>query len=195
MKSHQIRHQIKAQRQQLSQQTLNLHSHKLFRLATGYMPFRHSRRIAFYIAVRGEIDPAPLLKLALDTGKSVYLPILRKRPSHGLWFGPYTSDCASSNNRFGIPEPDFSHRKLVMPWALDLVFVPLIAFDRKGNRMGMGGGFYDRTFAFRAKRRHLTGPTLVGLAHEFQMQPQLPVMPWDVALDAVITESAIYNFT
>jgi 5-formyltetrahydrofolate cyclo-ligase len=195
MESHLLRRQIKAKRQQLSQQTLKLHSRKLLRLAAGYLPFKRSRRIAFYIAVRGEMDPAPLLELALNSGKSVYLPILRKRPSHGLWFAPYTTQSGCSNNRFGIPEPDVSHRKLVMPWALDLVFVPLIAFDGKGNRMGMGGGYYDRTFAFRRKRRHLKGPTLVGLAHEFQMHPQLPTMPWDIPLDAVITESTIYNFT
>jgi 5-formyltetrahydrofolate cyclo-ligase len=195
MESNQIRHQIKAQRQQLSQQTLVLHSRKLLRLVTGYQPFRHSRRIAFYIAVRGEMDPGPLLQLALESGKAIYLPVLRKRPSHGLWFAPYTTHSDCSNNRFGIPEPNVSHRKLAMPWALDLVFVPLIAFDGEGNRMGMGGGYYDRTFAFRRKRRHLKGPTLVGLAHEFQMQPHLPTKPWDVPLDAVVTESAIYNFS
>lgn len=195
MEPHQIRHRIKAQRQQLSRQTLALHSRKLHRLAAGYMPFRHSRRIAFYLAVRGEMDPEPLLQLALGSGKSVYLPILRKRPSHGLWYAPYNRLTGLTYNRFGIPEPNFRHSKLVMPWALDLVFVPLIAFDREGNRLGMGGGYYDRTFAFRRNRSHLTGPKLVGLAHEFQLCSQLPVMPWDIPLDTVITEAAIYNFT
>jgi 5-formyltetrahydrofolate cyclo-ligase len=195
MESHLLRRQIKAKRQQLSQQTLKLHSRKLLRLAAGYLPFKRSRRIAFYIAVRGEMDPAPLLELALNSGKSVYLPILRKRPSHGLWYAPYNTHSDFSINRFGIPEPNFSHNKRVAPWALDLVFVPLVAFDREGNRLGMGGGYYDRTFAFRSKRSYLKGPSLVGLAHEFQLQSQLPVMPWDIPLDAVITENAIYNFT
>jgi 5-formyltetrahydrofolate cyclo-ligase len=194
MESHQIRHQIKAQRQQLSQQTLKLHSRQLLRLAAGYMPFRHSRRIAFYIAVRGEMDPAPLLQLSLHSGKSVFLPILRKRPSRGLWFAPYTTSSTFSTNRFGIPEPNVSHSKLTMAWTLDLVFVPLIAFDKEGNRLGMGGGYYDRTFAFRRKHSHLKGPVLVGLAHEFQLQSQLTVMPWDIPLDVVITEASIYNF-
>lgn len=195
MKPHQLRNQIKAHRQQLSQSTLKLHSQKVLRQATRYLPFRHSRRIAFYIAVRGEMDPAPLLRLALRTGKSAFLPILRERPSRGLWFAPFTARTGSSNNRFGIPEPNYSHSKLAMPWSLDLVFVPLVAFDREGHRLGMGGGYYDRTFAFKANRSHLKGPTLVGLAHEFQMQSELPVMPWDIPLDAVITEAAIYNFT
>jgi 5-formyltetrahydrofolate cyclo-ligase len=195
MKPHQIRHQIKAHRQQLNQSTLKLHSQKALHLATSYSPFKHGRRIAFYIAVRGEMDPSPLLQRALCTGKSVFLPILRERPARGLWFAPFTARSGLSKNRFGIPEPNYSHNKLVMPWSLDLVFVPLVAFDSEGHRLGMGGGYYDRTFAFKTKRSHLKGPTLVGLAHEFQLQSKLPVMPWDIPLDAVITEETIYNFT
>jgi 5-formyltetrahydrofolate cyclo-ligase len=194
MNPQQIRRQIKVRRQNLSRQTLNLHSRQLARLASRYLPFRHSRRIAFYLAVRGEIDPAPMMQLAMRSGKSVFLPILRDRPANSLWFAPYKPRTGLSNNRFGIPEPDFKHRQLVMPWALDLVFVPLIAFDVEGNRLGMGGGYYDRTFASRTMRNHLKGPTLVGLAHEFQKQPQLTVMPWDIPLDTVITEAAIYSF-
>lgn len=195
MDSHQIRRQIKAYRQQLSRQTLKLHSRRALRLANSYPPFRHSRRIAFYFAVRGEMDPAPLMQLAQRAGKSVFLPVLRDRPTTSLWFAPCTSDTSFTDNRFGIPEPNFKHRQLVMPWTLDLVFVPLIAFDLTGNRLGMGGGYYDRTFAMRRRRNHLRGPKLVGLAHEFQKQPQLSVMPWDIPLDAVITETTIYNFT
>ncbi|PVV25190.1 MAG: 5-formyltetrahydrofolate cyclo-ligase [gamma proteobacterium symbiont of Ctena orbiculata] len=195
MESHKIRHRIKTHRQQLTQQTLNLHSRQVLRLARNYIPFRHSRRIAFYFAVRGEMDPAPLLQLAQGTGKSVFLPILHDRPTKGLWFAPFTTQTGFTTNRFGIPEPNYRHSKLVMPWVLDLVFVPLIAFDKEGNRLGMGGGYYDRTFAFKNKRSHLKGPTLVGLAHEFQQQSQISVMPWDIPLDAVITEAAIYNFT
>ncbi|MGD8911680.1 MAG: 5-formyltetrahydrofolate cyclo-ligase [Candidatus Thiodiazotropha sp.] len=195
MELHQIRHQIKVQRQQLSQQTLKFHSQEALRLATNYAPFRHSRRIAFYIAVRGEMDPAPLLQRALRAGKSVFLPILRERPSRGLWFAPFTTCSGFSTNRYGIQEPTYNHSKLVMPWSLDLVFVPLVAFDKEGHRLGMGGGYYDRTFAFKTKHSHLKGPKLIGLAHDFQLQSQLPVMPWDIPLDAVITEAAIYNFT
>ncbi|MEW8505636.1 MAG: 5-formyltetrahydrofolate cyclo-ligase [Candidatus Thiodiazotropha sp.] len=195
MDSQQIRRLIKANRQKLSRQTLKLHSRQALRLASSYMPFRHSHRIAFYHAVRGEMDPAPLMQLAQRAGKSVFLPVLRNRPANRLWFAPCFSDTSFCINRYGIPEPNFKHRQLIMPWALDLVFVPLIAFDSEGNRLGMGGGYYDRTFAMRRKHNHLKGPRLVGLAHEFQKQPQLSTMPWDIPLDAVITEAAIYNFT
>ncbi|MCU7924609.1 MAG: 5-formyltetrahydrofolate cyclo-ligase [Candidatus Thiodiazotropha sp. (ex Dulcina madagascariensis)] len=189
-----LRRRIKTQRQQLSRQTLKLHSQRILRLAGNYKPFRHGHRVAFYHAMRGEMDPAPLLQLAIRTGKTPYLPVLRQRPARGLWFAPYPQGAKLIDNRFGIPEPCFKHRRLVMPWALDLVFVPLIAFDAQGHRLGMGGGYYDRTFAYKRQRTHLRGPKLIGLAHEFQRVPRLSAKPWDIPLDAVITESCIHNF-
>ncbi|MCU7905526.1 MAG: 5-formyltetrahydrofolate cyclo-ligase [Candidatus Thiodiazotropha sp. (ex Epidulcina cf. delphinae)] len=194
METQRLRRRIKGQRKQLSRQTLKLHSQRILRLACNYKPFRQGCRIAFYYAVYGEMDPAPLLQLAIRTGKTPYLPVLRRRPAHGLWFAPYPQGTKLINNRFGIPEPCFKHRRLVMPWALDVVFVPLIAFDGQGHRLGMGGGYYDRTFAYKRQRTHLRGPKLIGLAHEFQLAPKLCANPWDIPLDAVITESSIHHF-
>ncbi len=185
---------MRAQRRQLTHQTLQHHSQQLRRLASDFKPFRHSRRIAFYIAAGGEIDPAPLMKLALMAGKQVYLPILRRRPAKGLWFASHHPGGRLQLNRFKIPEPIVHARRIVMPWSIDMVFVPLVAFDLRGNRLGMGGGFYDRTFAFKQQRNHWWGPKLIGLAHDFQRVDQLPTQPWDIPLDAVITERAIYHF-
>jgi 5-formyltetrahydrofolate cyclo-ligase len=195
MNTNQVRREIKLQRRNLTSETLRLHSNRMCRLAMRQNAFRHSRRIAFYHAVAGEMDPAPLMLAALETGKQVYLPILRQRPCNSLWFAPMRRQQPMANNRYGIPEPVFHPRHRVMPWSLDLVFVPLVAFDRTGHRLGMGGGYYDRTFAFKLDRRHMTGPKLIGLAHEFQLRDQLDSNAWDVPLDVVITESAIYSFT
>lgn len=189
-----LRREMRAHRQQLSHQTLSQHSRQLLHLACNYKPFRHSRRIAFYIASRGEIDPSPLLAMALEAGKRPYLPILKRRPATGLWFAPYQDGDRLITNRFGIPEPKLRHREIVMPWALDMVFVPLVAFDATGNRLGMGGGYYDRTFACRLQRTHWRGPWLIGLAHEFQRVSSLPKQVWDIPLDAVITEQHLYAF-
>ncbi|ODC00838.1 5-formyltetrahydrofolate cyclo-ligase [Candidatus Thiodiazotropha endoloripes] len=194
MQTAQLRQQIKAQRRQLSRQTCKQHSLQLLDHAKNYKPFRQSRRIAFYHAVSGEIDPKPLLEEALRSGKTPYLPILRQDASIGLWFAPYTHQAKLKLNRFGIPEPAVVHRKLIKPWSLDMVFVPLVAFDDHGHRMGMGGGFYDRTFAFKLQRSHLTGPTMVGLAHNLQHRPLINTNPWDIPLDSVITESHLYQF-
>ncbi|MET0119776.1 MAG: 5-formyltetrahydrofolate cyclo-ligase [Candidatus Thiodiazotropha sp. 6PLUC9] len=189
-----LRQQIKAKRRQLSRQTLKRHSLQISRLASNLKAFRQSKRIAFYHAVSGEIDPYPLLTEALRSAKTPYLPILRNIPDIGLLFAPYSYNSKLKANKFGIPEPIFKYQQLISPWSLDMVFVPLIAFDLEGNRIGMGGGYYDRTFAFKRFRTHLRGPKMVGLAHDFQLQPLLDSNPWDIPLDQVITESGLYSF-
>jgi 5-formyltetrahydrofolate cyclo-ligase len=194
MQPSQLRRVIRNQRRQLTPQTLQRHSRQLQRLAGSLNAFRHSHRIAFYVASRGEIDPHLLMMLAFKAGKQVYLPVLRKRPSNSLWFSAYRPGDRLVNNCYGILEPVMHSRRVVMPWSLDMVFVPLVAFDMSGNRLGMGGGYYDRTFAFKRMRSHWCGPKLIGLAHEFQGVEQLHSQPWDIALNGVITEQCIYDF-
>ncbi len=194
MQASQLRREIRSQRRQLSAQTQFQHSRQLQRLANNFKPFRHSRRIAFYLASRGEIDPYPLLLSAIKAGKQVYLPVLRRRPSNSLWFAPYRPGDPLIDNCFGIPEPPLHSRRIVMPRSLDLVFVPLVAFDGSGNRLGMGGGYYDRTFAYRRTRSHWRGPKLIGLAHELQHVQKLTHQAWDIPLDGAITEQSIYRF-
>jgi len=96
-------------------------------------------------------------------------------------------------NRFGIPEPPLKHRHIRMPWGLELILLPLVAFDSDCNRLGMGGGFYDRTLAYLRHRCCWRRPRLIGVAHECQRVEGLPVNEWDVALDAVITERRVYR--
>ena len=92
-------------------------------------------------------------------------------------------------NRFGIPEPDLSADSLLAPAEMALVVVPLLGFTRSGQRLGMGGGFYDRTFAFRRERA--APPWLVGAAYSFQELEQLKTEAWDVPMDAVVTEKEL----
>lgn len=194
MQTQSLRQQIKAKRRLLSRQELQQHSLQLLHLTINYKPFRQSSRIAFYHAVSGEMDPRPLMDEAIQSGKTPYMPILRRHPEIGLWFAPYSKNSKLVKNRFGIPEPAFKHRQLIRPWSLDMVFVPLVSFDNRGHRLGMGGGYYDRTFAFKLRRTHLSGPKMVGLAHDFQYQTSIDNNPWDVPLDCVITESKRYLF-
>jgi 5-formyltetrahydrofolate cyclo-ligase len=194
MQAQTLRQQIKSQRRQLTQQTLKQHSRQLMRLAVNYKPFRQSQRIAFYHAVAGEIDPVLLITEAIKSGKTPYLPILGNRASHGLWFTPFAKASKLRLNRYGIPEPKLKHCQRIKSWSLDMVFVPLIAFDQYGHRIGMGGGYYDRTFSFKRFRNYFKGPKLIGLAHDMQFRPHLNSNPWDIPLDAVITESRIYSF-
>lgn len=139
------------------------------------------------------MDPGPLLALAGRPERRVFLPVLRPDPQPRLWFLPYAPGDPLRANRLGIPEPRGGRRGAVPPWALDLILVPLVGFDADCNRLGMGGGFYDRTLAFLHRRRHWHRPRLIGLAHECQRVNRLEPRPWDVPLDAVATERRIYH--
>lgn len=148
-----------------------------------------ARGIAVYIAADGEIDPAALIRRALKDGKRIYLPQLR--PGNRLAFCEYRAGDRLRRNRFGIPEP-LDVRRVALG-KLDVVLLPLVAFDRHGNRLGMGGGFYDRTFARLhaaplQSRRSSGAPSLVGLAHGFQHVAELAIQPWDVPVRGVLTD-------
>ena len=147
----------------------------------GKLPwFIRAQALAFYLAADGEIDPLPLLRLAWARGKRTFLP--RLRSDRSLVFVEYKCGTALRANRFGIPEPWGS--KSISLEQLDVVCVPLVGFDRAGGRLGMGGGFYDRTFA----RRGINRPRLIGLAHSIQECAALPRDAWDIALNSVVTE-------
>lgn len=152
---------------------------------------RRVSRVACYLAGDGEMDLAPTLARLWNAGKQVYLPSL-----HGssLWFLPAIPATPMLRNRFGIPEPAVGPGTRVAPFALDLVLMPLVAFDPSGNRLGMGGGFYDRTFAYLARRRYWRKPLLIGTAYDFQRLDSLPARPWDVPLHGVLTERGLERF-
>ncbi len=155
--------------------------------------FRRSKAIGCYISHRGEMDPTPVVRRAWRMGKAVYLPVLHSLDSYHLWFAPYEPGERLRPNRFGIPEPDRPLRLMRRASQLDLIMAPLLAFDSCGNRLGSGGGFYDRTLAFLARRRHWRRPRVIGLAYAFQEVPSLPVRPWDIALQGVITEERFHQ--
>lgn len=151
---------------------------------------RNSRHIAAYIAADGEMDPRPLIENLWSLGKAVYLPVLVPFTRNRLWFARYSPETRLVTNRFGIPEPD--RAELISAAALDLVLTPLVAFDLAGHRIGMGGGFYDRSFAFLRERRHWRKPRLLGIAYSFQQQATITAAPWDVPLDAIATEAGLH---
>lgn len=151
-------------------------------------------RVAGYWACDGELDPAPLLERAWSTGRSVYLPVLDSACS--LHFAPYSPGMPMRRNRFNIPEPAVAPETWLEPSRLDLVLTPLVTFDPTGTRLGMGGGFYDRTFAFLRDpgyRGHR--PVLLGLGYELQCVAALVRHAWDVPLDAAVTEAALRRFS
>jgi len=131
-------------------------------------------------------DDYAAMHQALADGKRCYVPVIS---GTRLRFAPWTPDSLLRKNRFGILEPAIATEQLLVPAALELVLVPLVAFDAQCNRIGMGGGYYDRSFA-----GHTAGgaQSLVGIAHELQKIEMLAMQPWDVTLDCVVTESHTY---
>ena len=186
-----LRQTIRQQRRALPYHETATCAEQLAQVARKHQAILHSQRLAAYLANDGEIDPLPLLEYLWSAGKQVYLPVLVPFSPKKLWFARFEPGDILARNRFGIQEP--VKRELIKPAALDLVLTPLVAFDIAGHRIGMGGGFYDRTFAFLHRRRHWHKPTMVGLAYELQKQARIKPNKWDVPLNAVVTEKQLYT--
>ena len=147
--------------------------------------FLNSRTIAVYLSNDGEVDLLPLVERAWLMGKRTFLPRLF---GPRLWFLPFHPQSRLAGNRYSIPEPVEPARRRIRPMFLDLVLFPLVAFDSDGNRLGMGAGYYDRTFEAARRRNVWRGPKRVGVAYEIQRVDSLPAADWDVPLDAIVTE-------
>lgn len=182
-----LRQQLRAARRGLTPRQQHLAAQGLARQLRHCLPLLRARHIAFYLPNDGEIDPRPLVRFLEKMGKQCYLPRLHPDNSRRVWFIRYRTGDALANNCYRIPEP-LLHGERLPAWAMQVVLMPLVGFDRAGNRLGMGGGFYDRTFAFKAVRKN-GRPLLIGLAHSVQEVPALPTASWDMPLDVIATES------
>lgn len=146
--------------------------------------FQQANTIAFYQATQGEIDMTCVWKNALAHHKKCYFPYLHQ--DNSLSFLPATQHTLFRPNRYGISEPDVNSADAIPLELLDVILIPLVAFDSACHRIGMGLGCYDRT---------LTQPHhswLLGIAYEFQLQETIETEDWDITLDGVITEKKIY---
>ncbi len=147
-------------------------------------------RVAGYWATGGELPLNLVIPPLLARGQRFLLPILAKGKQ--LHFAPWRDGDPVAPNRYGIPEPVAPHEWFA-PFQLDLVLVPLLAFDRRGHRLGHGGGYYDRSFAFLKEQARPTEPLLVGVAYAFQEVEAFEAEPWDVPLDFVATEHELID--
>ena len=188
---HTLRGLHRTARKRLSEEEQAAAAAALSSLVTAQDFYQSATKIAFYLAVDGEIDPQPLLSQALTEGKTCFLPVVNQRDEQLLSFAPYDSATELVENQWGIAEPPAPATE-ISPTGFDLVLVPLVAFDRECYRLGMGKGFYDRTFSFKIFNRS-SQPLLIGLAHECQLADGLPSEGWDVRLDAVVTAEKIYR--
>lgn len=185
----QLRSELRARRRALNPTQQMQASIFLLRHLMKLPQFMRARNVALYMANDGEIDPEPIARQLWRMEKHCFLPVLRPDKRKDLWFVEYTPDALLTKNRFGIPEPDFRSQHRMSAQLLDVVLMPLVGFDRTGARLGMGGGFYDTTFAF--KKKPAGKPALIGLAHACQEVASLATESWDIPLFAIVTDQEI----
>lgn len=179
---------MRARRRAVGASERTSHARAIARHVARSVPLRRGARIALYSSLPEEVDTAPLLEWARRRGLRVYLPRIVDRRRRIMRFCS-AEDCRLEVNAYDIPEP--AGGAWIAPRWLDAVFLPLVAFDDRGARLGMGRGYYDRALAFRRVRHSWRGPMLVGIAYAFQRVDRLRVRPHDVRLDAVVTERGI----
>ena len=190
MNKAQLRRALKAARAAIAPRDRHHAAHAARRFARPLL--LRARRIGFYAPHGAEFDLGPLLDAAMDLRCACYLPIVPRRGQRVLRFARVRPDSRYTRNRFGIREP-VDPRPLAAN-RLDLLFVPLVGVDDAGYRLGMGGGYYDATLAYRARRKAWKKPLLIGVGYVCQRVPALPHAPWDAPLDGLLSEAGLVRF-
>ena len=188
----QLRRMLRNARRALTPSEQRQAAHGLYRQLAQHPLFRRAKHISLYLPTGGEIDPRLLLRAAQRRGKATYLPVLSAWPRTKMVFQRVKPGEKLLPNRFRILEPRVNAKRQRKVWALDLVLLPLVGFDDAGGRLGMGGGFYDRSLAYLARRQSWRKPTLLGLAHECQKVDRLAQASWDVPLAGTVTDKQWY---
>jgi 5-formyltetrahydrofolate cyclo-ligase len=183
-----LRAHLRARRRALSPEARAKAARQVARNVDRVFRLRPGLRVALYASFAEELDSGPLLRLARKRGCRIFLPRIDTR-TVGMKFVEAVAGARETTNHLGIVEPHGT-QPIAARW-LDLVLLPLVGFDAHGMRLGMGGGYYDRTFAFRNRHTAWRGPRLVGVAYSFQQVPSIARAPHDVWLDAVVTEAGV----
>ncbi len=213
-----IRNRIRAARKAVAPSDRVAWSQSICKRMVGLKQFQSADRVAGFLAFDGEADPRAAMVAAIDQGKQVYVPTIIAKGTP-LKFVQWTQDCEMQKNRFNIEEPVAPKSTWIEGHELDFVITPLVAFDESCNRIGVGGGFYDRTFAFLNSNKNSkfssskesnskltnvqsnesepviaqnSSSTLIGFAFELQKVACITTNDWDVGLHGVVTETTSY---
>lgn len=180
-----LRNYMRLKRHTISSKMRKLSSQKIkMRILTDPRIYTN-KNIALFFSYDGEINTYPLIKVLLAMGKNVYLPVLHPFISKNLIFLPYTTNTSMIINRLHFYEPKFNISKQIDLFDLDILFIPLVAFDNLGSRLGMGGGFYDRILQHWELRKNFSP---IGLGYSWQKLSHLiPITKWDITLPEIIT--------
>ncbi len=174
-----IRLKILKQRRLLAADFIQLQSQKVIKHITTSILFQEAQSIALYLPINGEVDLTALLNIA---DKSFYIPSIKKQR---MQFHRHHNELNMNVHQYGLTQPEFKTAHTAPH--LDLCLMPLVAFDPHGNRLGMGGGFYDRYFAANKQT------VMAGVAYQLQQVEPLPTDSWDVKLQHIFTEKGHYE--
>ncbi|MEI7366566.1 5-formyltetrahydrofolate cyclo-ligase [Pectobacterium sp. 1950-15] len=183
----QIRQAVRQHRRLLTPEQQALFAQQACERVMAHPKIIRADSVAVFLSFDGELGTSPLIQQLWQQGKRVYLPVLHPFRAGHLLFLRYASDTELVRNRLKIMEPRLDVRQVLPLPQLDILLTPLVAFDHQGQRLGMGGGFYDRTLQYRNQMSR--GPYPIGLAHDCQQVDALPVESWDIPLPEIITPS------
>lgn len=207
-----LRRHYRSARQALSQEQQTKAARELVQQVKARDICKHAKRVAIYKTNDDELSTQYLIEYLWQQKLDVFLPVIHPFSRGHLLFFRYTPDTEMRKNQYGIEEPKLDITQLCLTSDLDIIFTPLVAFDEQGNRLGMGGGFYDRTLASllvspnsrlnqaskniamqRASAHNIV--KVIGLAHDIQKAQQLPRQSWDIPLPYILTPTQFYRFT
>ncbi|MXP67734.1 5-formyltetrahydrofolate cyclo-ligase [Pantoea sp. Aalb] len=184
-----IRKYIRSLRRNLSIKQQEEAANLLAENANKFTIISNASRIALFLSIDGEINTYPLIKTLWKQKKQVYLPVIHPFMPDYLLFLRYIPETILTLNKFQILEPVFNITQIATLEQLDVILVPLVAFNHKCQRLGMGKGFYDRTLQ-NWQQYHFVP---IGIAHDCQYFDTIPAASWDVNLPYIITPSKIWQ--
>jgi len=183
-----LRHDYKAKRLAIPASQRMQTAEAIARQLVNLPEWASTSYIAGYWASQGEV-PLHIVQMRVQPPRVWCLPLVQEDKT--LKFAPWRSGDALVSNQYGIPEPDISPTSLLDAKDLSIALMPLLAYTRTGTRLGMGGGYYDRSFSF---RDGMDRPLLVGIAYSDQEAEKLPSEDRDVKLDMLINEHEVLRF-
>ena len=188
-----LRTSLKAQRRALAPRARVLAANEVARLISATHWLAPGKRIGLYASMPQELGTTPLIELARARGCRIYLPRILSQRAQRMAFLPIDAPGSSRGDLHALGMHEPGGTAFFPARFLDTIFVPSVALDHRGARLGHGAGYYDRALGFRRIRHHWRGPRLVGLAYSFQVVPEVPVTPHDVFMDVLVTDKGIYE--
>ncbi|WMY94838.1 MAG: 5-formyltetrahydrofolate cyclo-ligase [Arsenophonus sp.] len=183
-----IRENIRKKRQELTNSERNNAAYAITKFVLNQKKILSADHIGLFLSFDGEINTKFLIKNLWNHKKKIYLPFLNFYHQE-IVFIKYSPNTLLKKNYFNIYEPLVNTKHIIPIKNIDIIFAPLVAFDKQGNRLGMGGGYYDRLLKKLNKNTHI-----IGLAYNFQLVNKIPTEPWDISLPEIITESKQWNW-